>query len=49
MSSSGTTEHTLAQIWQEVLGVTGVQPEDNFFNLGGHSLAAIRIVTAARE
>ncbi|MFT7835794.1 amino acid adenylation domain-containing protein [Saccharothrix sp. BKS2] len=39
------TEELVAGIWREVLGVTRVLPEDNFFGLGGHSLVATRVVS----
>ncbi|RPK92165.1 MULTISPECIES: amino acid adenylation domain-containing protein [Streptomyces] len=39
----------LAGIWQEVLGVEAVGPDDDFWDLGGNSLYAIRIGTLARE
>ncbi|MFI1934683.1 amino acid adenylation domain-containing protein [Streptomyces sp. NPDC020330] len=39
----------LASIWQEVLGVASVGPDDDFWDLGGNSLYAIRIGTLARE
>jgi acyl carrier protein len=35
----------LAQIWAEVLSLDGVGIHDNFFDLGGHSLAATRVVS----
>jgi hypothetical protein len=38
-------ERQLAQIWEEVLGVRPIGIHDNFFDLGGHSLAAARVVT----
>jgi amino acid adenylation domain-containing protein len=38
-------EQTVAQIWAEVLNVKQVGIHDNFFDLGGHSLAATRIVS----
>ncbi|WP_315093398.1 non-ribosomal peptide synthetase [uncultured Cellulomonas sp.] len=41
-------EGRLARIWEQVLGVP-VRPEDDFFDLGGHSLAAMRVVTLAEE
>jgi amino acid adenylation domain-containing protein len=39
------TEKILCEIWQEVLGVERVGITDNFFQLGGHSLSAMRVVT----
>lgn len=39
----------LAGIWREVLGVEAVGPDDDFWDLGGNSLYAIRIGTLARE
>jgi len=38
-------EEQLAQIWSEVLGINKVGVNDNFFDLGGHSLAAMRVVS----
>ena len=38
-------EESLVRIWQEVLGVRPVGIDDNFFDLGGHSLAATRVVS----
>ncbi len=38
-------ETELAKIWSEVLSVSGVGVHDNFFDLGGHSLAATRVVS----
>jgi hypothetical protein len=37
-------ERVLASIWQEVLGVDRVGAQDNFFNLGGHSLLCIQVI-----
>jgi len=38
---------TLTEVWAEVLGVT-VGPDDDFFELGGNSLLAVRIGAAMR-
>ncbi|MBW8879185.1 MAG: amino acid adenylation domain-containing protein, partial [Acidobacteria bacterium] len=38
-------ERRLCEIWQEVLGVERVGIEDGFFDLGGHSLLVIRLVS----
>jgi acyl carrier protein len=38
------TERRLAEIWQEVLGLPSVGVPANFFDLGGHSLRALRVV-----
>ena len=38
------TESRIAAIWADVLGVPRVSVEDNFFDLGGHSLNAAQIV-----
>ncbi|QUR69652.1 acyltransferase domain-containing protein [Mycobacterium spongiae] len=44
------TEATLQRIWQQCLGVTAVDRNANFFELGGDSLIAISIaMTAANE
>ncbi|HSF31104.1 MAG TPA: amino acid adenylation domain-containing protein [Candidatus Tectomicrobia bacterium] len=36
-------ERTIAAVWQEVLGIRKVGLEDNFFDLGGHSLLMVRL------
>lgn len=40
------TERRLAQIWQRILGIDHVGRHDSFFDLGGHSIKAIRMGTA---
>ncbi|HKV13369.1 MAG TPA: beta-ketoacyl synthase N-terminal-like domain-containing protein, partial [Thermoanaerobaculia bacterium] len=42
-------EETVAAIWCEVLGVPRVGSEDNFFDLGGHSLLLPRVQTLLRD
>jgi amino acid adenylation domain-containing protein len=39
------TEATLAKIWADVLGIDRVGIQDDFFDLGGDSLAASRVVS----
>ena len=36
-------ETTIAGYWQELLGIAKVGVNDNFFDLGGHSLIAVRL------
>ncbi|HEX8936194.1 MAG TPA: amino acid adenylation domain-containing protein, partial [Pseudonocardiaceae bacterium] len=43
------TEHTLAGIWAQVLGVDRVGIHDNFFELGGDSILSIQVVSWARR
>ena len=43
------TEQALAQIWQELLGVERIGIHDNFFEVGGHSLLAMRVVASVRK
>jgi hypothetical protein len=42
------TERLVARIWQEELGLEGVGQGDHFFDLGGHSLAAVRVAGQLR-
>jgi acyl transferase domain-containing protein/acyl carrier protein len=39
----------IAAIWREVLGVDRVGPRDRFFDLGGDSLIALRVMARLRE
>src|SRR5438270_5254913 len=39
------TVDLLTQIWQEVLQLESVGPDDNFFDLGGDSALAIQLFT----
>ena len=42
-------ERTLAGFWQELLGVRSVGVRDNFFDLGGHSLIAVRLFARIKK
>jgi amino acid adenylation domain-containing protein len=43
------TEETLAGIWRDVMKRDQVGREDNFFDIGGHSLIAMKVLSRARE
>ncbi|MGQ4375998.1 amino acid adenylation domain-containing protein [Streptomyces sp. SAS_267] len=42
------TEIVLARMWTEILGISQVGIHDNFFDVGGHSLLAVRLSAAVR-
>jgi Phosphopantetheine attachment site len=45
-------ERLIARVWRDVLGIPGPQPmgiDENFVDLGGHSLHAARVVAAIRR
>ncbi|MCA1634100.1 MAG: amino acid adenylation domain-containing protein, partial [Acidobacteria bacterium] len=44
VAPSNAPEKRLAAIWQQVLGVEEVGVEDNFFDLGGHSLLMVQVL-----
>jgi thioesterase domain-containing protein len=39
-----TVESELVKIWEDIIGVTPLGVADNFFEVGGHSLSAIRLM-----
>jgi len=43
------TEEVMAQIWAEVLNLQQVGIDDNFFDLGGNSLLAVRMIVAIEQ
>jgi amino acid adenylation domain-containing protein len=43
------TQRAIQQIWHKLLEREDIGIEDNFFDIGGHSLMAIRIASACRE
>ncbi|HYF42674.1 MAG TPA: SDR family NAD(P)-dependent oxidoreductase [Ramlibacter sp.] len=42
-------EQVIAETWRELLGVDDVGRDDDFFALGGHSLAAVRLFARIRK
>lgn len=42
-------ERTVAQLFEELLGIDGVGRNDDFFDLGGHSLVAVQFVNKLRK
>ena len=45
----GVIEETLAGFWRDLLGVAQVGAEDSFFDLGGHSLIAVRLFAMIKK
>ena len=37
-------EKKIAEVWQEVLGISQISVNDNFFDIGGHSLLALKSI-----
>lgn len=46
---SNEVEKQLANIWQEILGIEPVGIKDDFFEIGGHSLKALRLIGAIHK
>ncbi|MBC9929146.1 non-ribosomal peptide synthetase [Chitinophaga qingshengii] len=49
VAPSNETERTLADIWQDLLGIQQVGIYDNFFELGGDSIVSIQVVARIRR
>jgi len=47
--AEGPIEEHLAQLWENLLGVSPVGRDDSFFDLGGHSLIAVRLFAAVKR
>ncbi|WP_066944335.1 non-ribosomal peptide synthetase [Microtetraspora fusca] len=45
----GPAERLLCEIWAELLRVDRVGPHDDFFQLGGHSILAVRLLSRIQE
>ena len=49
IAPASATEKTLAAIWSELLGVETVSVDDDVFDLGAHSLMAMRALSRVRD
>lgn len=49
VAPSNAEEIQLAEIWSDVLQIDSVGTDDNFFDLGGNSIAVVRAVAAMNE
>nr|QEO74523.1 AMP-dependent synthetase and ligase [uncultured bacterium] len=49
VAAANATEAALVEIWEEVLGLSGIGTAHDFFALGGHSLSAIQVLTRVRR
>ena len=45
----GAVEEAIARIWSEILKVERIGRYDNFFDVGGHSLLAVRVLSRMRR
>ncbi|GGQ03497.1 hypothetical protein GCM10010215_31280 [Streptomyces virginiae] len=48
-AAAGGVDEQVAEVWRTVLGVPDVEQSDDFLSLGGHSLAALRVVHLLRR
>lgn len=42
-AASTETIHSITEVWRNILGIETIDIEENFFNLGGHSISAVEI------
>lgn len=49
IAPSNETESRLMEIWKDTLGISEISCDDDFFDLGGDSLSAVRLNNAIRE
>lgn len=42
-------ERCIATLWQEALGIGTISADDNFFDLGGHSLSSMKVIARIDE
>ena len=49
VDARGDVEVQLKRVWEEVLGIFPIGVTDNFFDLGGRSILAVRLLSAVKE
>jgi acyl transferase domain-containing protein/2-polyprenyl-3-methyl-5-hydroxy-6-metoxy-1,4-benzoquinol methylase/acyl carrier protein len=49
VAPEGATEPEMARIWQDVLGIDKIGSRDSFYDLGGDSLIAVKVISRMRE
>ncbi|MEV0129721.1 type I polyketide synthase [Dactylosporangium sp. NPDC050688] len=42
-------EAVLAQLWEAILGATGIRPADDFFELGGDSMMSVQLIAGIEQ
>ena len=48
-AAPGATAAAVAEIWCDVLGLPDIGPDENLFDLGGHSLVIMQIMARIRQ
>jgi amino acid adenylation domain-containing protein len=49
LAAASAVERSIAEIWQQLLGIEQIGVQDNFFDLGGHSLLLLQMRIAVRD
>jgi acyl transferase domain-containing protein/thioesterase domain-containing protein/acyl carrier protein len=49
VAPASATEVRIAEFWRELIGVKQIGVDDNFFDIGGHSLIAVRLFRSIRK
>jgi amino acid adenylation domain-containing protein len=49
LKDSGSASERIMYIWRSMIGSDNIGPDDDFFEIGGHSLLALQIITRIKE